>query len=408
MSGLIHLIYNSAATVSFTDADLATLLAGARNKNAAANITGMLLYVNGSFFQVLEGPEESVDAIAAVIAKDTRHTRMSVIIREPIAQRSFSAWTMGFTRMSDADARQIEGLNDFFTDGRVLTELDSGRAKKLLSAFQQGRWRVRLDAPYLPPAQEPAMPATEPAVPQARPLDEPRPDFTFAFQPIVNVSERRIVGHEALIRGNDQETAAQVLQRVPLNEIDCFDADARRMAIGMASRLNMKGNLHLNVTPNVAAADAGWIDSTLDTAKRCGIEPSRLVFELKHESTISDATALGARLRAARARGIRLSIDDFGSGHAGLALLDHYQPELISLSMWLVRGIESHGPRQAILRGLVQTCGDLGIDIVAKGVETMEEYQWLRDEGIELFQGHLIARPGFQTLPRAVLPAEAL
>ncbi len=101
-------------------------------------------------------------------------------------------------------------------------------------------------------------------------------------------------------------------------------------------------------------------------------------------------------------------IDDFGSGHAGLALLDHYQPEMISLSMWLVRGIESHGARQAILRGLVQTCSDLGIDIIAKGVETHEEYGWLRDEGIDLFQGYLFAKPGFEQLPRPMLPAESL
>ena len=107
------------------------------------------------------------------------------------------------------------------------------------------------------------------------------------------------------------------------------------------------------------------------------------------------------------ARGLRFGIDDFGSGHAGLALLDHYQPDLISLSMWLVRGIDHHGARQAILGGLVQTCGDLGIDIIAKGVETMEEYSWLRGAGIELFQGYLFARPGFEQLTRPMLPVDA-
>jgi blue light- and temperature-responsive anti-repressor len=69
-----------------------------------------------------------------------------------------------------------------------------------------------------------------------------------------------------------------------------------------------------------------------------------------------------------------------------------------------VRCIEGHGPRQAIVRGLVQTCSDLGIDIVAKGVTTTEEFSWMFDEGIELFQGELFAPAGFETLPRPMLP----
>jgi len=60
------------------------------------------------------------------------------------------------------------------------------------------------------------------------------------------------------------------------------------------------------------------------------------------------------------------------------------------------------------LRGLVQTCSDLGIDIIAKGVETFDEYSWLREEGIDLFQGYLFAKPGFEQLPRPMLPAEVL
>lgn len=66
--------------------------------------------------------------------------------------------------------------------------------------------------------------------------------------------------------------------------------------------------------------------------------------------------------------------------------------------MNLVRGIERNGPRQAILRGIARTCLDLGIDLIAEGVETVEEYAWFRAEGIELFQGFLLAKPVFDRL----------
>ena len=399
MSTMIHLIYNSAATHAFTDAELESLLQKARNNNAARDITGMLLYLDGCFFQVLEGPQDKVDALVETIRQDQGHARMSVIIREPIAHRAFSEWTMGFTRLSLDDARSIDGLNDFFGSGHVLTELDAGRAKKILTAFKQGRWRLRLVAAS---SQPPAKAGQELAVSHRATIT--RPPFTFAFQPIIDVVKRQLVGYEALVRGPQQEHAAEVLQRVPLAEIAAFDEDARRMAIGLAARLGLATNLHLNAVLPGRADAAETIDSTLETAARCGISADRLVLEIKHEATVADPSALASRLRECRRKGLRISIDDFGSGHAGLALLEHYQPDMISLSMWLVRDIETHGPRQAILRGLVQTCRDLGIDIIAKGVETTEEYSWLHDEGIERFQGFLFARPGFESLPKPMLP----
>ena len=168
--------------------------------------------------------------------------------------------------------------------------------------------------------------------------------------------------------------------------------------------MGLSGNLHLNMLPQWRAAAANTIDSTLDTAKRCGLDASRIVLEIKHEATVSDPESLSDWLSGYRSHGLRISIDDFGSGHAGLALLDHYQPEMISLSMWLVRGIESHGARQAVVRGVTRTCQDLGIDIVAEGVESLGEYGWLRCEGISLYQGYLFARPAFRALPEVRFP----
>lgn len=410
MSHLIHLIYNSAATAPPSAQALAALLDKARNKNAALGITGMLLHVDGCFFQVLEGPADAVDALAAQIAADPRHTRMTTIIREPIARRDFGEWTMGFSQTDAVSLGTVEGLNDFFQTGEVLSSLDAGRAKKLLQAFKQGRWRVRLSegsSLVSPPVPVPA-PQPRPALADAAGagVGGVRPAFTFAYQPIIDLAERRLVGYEALVRGTDNAPAADVLQRVPLGDITAFDEDARRTAIGLASRLGLKSRLHLNVMPHTRAGSPLTLDSTLETARRCGIDPSQLVLEIKHEASINDPRSLAAWLQDYRAQGVRIGIDDFGSGHAGLALLDHYQPEVISLSMWLVRAIEGHGPRQAILRGLVQTCGDLGIDIIAKGVETQAEFAWLRSEGINLFQGHLFALPGFESLPRPMLPLD--
>ena len=79
-------------------------------------------------------------------------------------------------------------------------------------------------------------------------------------------------------------------------------------------------------------------------------------------------------------------------------MLAEFQPNLLKLDMNLLRGVDNKGPRQAIIKGIMTTANDLGIEVIAEGVETPEEYQWLREEGIWLFQGYLFARPSFEQL----------
>lgn len=143
MVQLIHLIYASVATLDFGEAQLAELLQQSREANKRLGLTGILLYSEGSFFQVLEGEPTVVDQLYERIIADKRHERAILIIREPIAKRSFGSWSMGFSRISRKQLRNVEGLNDFFHSGSCFIQLDAGRAKKLLAAFGEGCWRAK-------------------------------------------------------------------------------------------------------------------------------------------------------------------------------------------------------------------------------------------------------------------------
>lgn len=70
----------------------------------------------------------------------------------------------------------------------------------------------------------------------------------------------------------------------------------------------------------------------------------------------------------------------------------------------LIRNIQNHGPRQSIIKSVLQICIDLGIEVIAEGVETLDEYRWLRSHNINLFQGFLFAKPGFESLPAVFYP----
>jgi hypothetical protein len=146
MPSLEHLIYASVAVQTFEASQLAELLQKARAANERRGLTGMLLHVDsdGSFFHAIEGETEAIDQLLGRLLLDKRHSHLTTIIREPIAQRSFKEWTMGFSSVSPEKLRRVPGLNDFFKTHSCLTELDAGRAKKLLGAFAEGRWRAKI------------------------------------------------------------------------------------------------------------------------------------------------------------------------------------------------------------------------------------------------------------------------
>jgi Sensors of blue-light using FAD len=138
---LIQCVYASAATVRFDKKDLHDLLEGCRRNNAGRDITGMLLYQNKSFFQILEGPEEEVAALYEKISMDPRHDKVAKILQTQIAERSFAEWTMGHSEVTYTDLAKIDGLNDFFIENRPFGDMEADRAQTLLEAFKGGRWR---------------------------------------------------------------------------------------------------------------------------------------------------------------------------------------------------------------------------------------------------------------------------
>ena len=101
--------------------------------------------------------------------------------------------------------------------------------------------------------------------------------------------------------------------------------------------------------------------------------------------------------------GLKVAIDHFGAGYSGLNMLADFQPSQIKIDMKLVGGIERNGSRQAIVRAVVQACTDLGIDVIAEGVESLQEYAWFSEHGVRPFQGYLFTRPGFESLAARAL-----
>jgi blue light- and temperature-responsive anti-repressor len=216
-----------------------------------------------------------------------------------------------------------------------------------------------------------------------------------------------VFAYEALVRGRANEPASVVFASLDPSQLYQFDRWARTRAIALAAELGVEASLSLNFLPKSLDALPDAVTSTIDAARAAAVPLPRIILEVTENEIIHDPGRFASMMNVYRAQGLRFAIDDFGAGYSGLNLLAEFQPDIVKLDIQLVRSIDSNGPRQAIVRALVQACDDLGIDVLAEGVETYAEQRWFRRVGVKLFQGYLYARPAFEALPQPLFAAAA-
>ncbi len=139
---VIQLVYASAATTAFGQSDLRELLTKARATNTNLKVTGLLLYHNHSFFQILEGEEEPVLSLFARIGKDKRHHSVLLLSKQTVEERNFGVWSMGFVDMDKAAAK-IPGFIKLLEAKSSFLDLhgDAKLVARLIDGFQEGQWR---------------------------------------------------------------------------------------------------------------------------------------------------------------------------------------------------------------------------------------------------------------------------
>ena len=135
---IYQLVYVSSAVELFDEPALKQLLRTSRRNNTAANITGMLLYKDGNFMQVLEGEEEAVNALHRKIVKDSRHYGAITLLSEYKSERDFPEWSMGFRNLNDDELRDMPGYSEILNMASFQEETipASSRSQTLLNTFK--------------------------------------------------------------------------------------------------------------------------------------------------------------------------------------------------------------------------------------------------------------------------------
>src|SRR5512140_1857344 len=186
-------------------------------------------------------------------------------------------------------------------------------------------------------------------------------DFSFAFQPIVNATNRQIISFEALVRGPHGEPSATVFAQVPESGYSRFDEICRLKAIHLASRLKIPNLLSLNLSARGLFEIDMNITATFQASLDSGIPVENIIFEVLETENLTDQRNLLQYLKLIQNFGFKTAFDDFGAGYSGLKLLVQYQPTYIKLDRHLIGNIHQDPVKQVIFAGVSQICRRLSI-----------------------------------------------
>ncbi len=154
------------------------------------------------------------------------------------------------------------------------------------------------------------------------------------------------------------------------------------------------GTLRLSV--NVSALQLRqpeFVEQVLDTLQRSGVPGELLTLELTETVLLHDMEATVGKMQALRAAGVRLSLDDFGTGYSSLSYLRQMPLSELKIDRAFVAEIHRNRQAASITRSLLQLGHDLGMDVIAEGIEQPEQHGFLREQGCTLFQGYLLGKP---------------
>ncbi|WOD40748.1 EAL domain-containing protein [Nodosilinea sp. E11] len=223
--------------------------------------------------------------------------------------------------------------------------------------------------------------------------------FTSHFQPIVSLQDTsEIYGHEALLRGIDQQgnlvmPGAIFAQAIEAGLIPQLDRAARLSAIAQASQHQLNRRIFVNFTPTALYDPVSCLRSTLAAIDKAGIRHEQVVFEVVESDNPQDLEHLKTVLNYYREVGFAIALDDLGSGYSGLNLLHQLRPDFIKLDMELIRDVHQDPYKASITEKLLEIAQKLNIQTVAEGIECVEELHWLKQRGATFAQGYLIGQP---------------
>lgn len=232
------------------------------------------------------------------------------------------------------------------------------------------------------------------------------------FQPLVSLGDRRVVAHESLLRARlDGEVigAERLLSTARLMGLNAaLEMAARRQAVLRGREVLQQGHkLFVNFEPSIIQNPELCLADLEAACREAGVAMGQLVFEVTETEEVKDLAYLKRIMDEYRRRGAQVALDDLGSGYSSFRYLVELNPDYIKLDRHLVHGALHDRTRSVLLRAITAAARELGIGVIAEGVESIEDLQFCIDAGVDFAQGYFLARPA-EIPPRISPLAESM
>ncbi|HET7813658.1 MAG TPA: EAL domain-containing protein, partial [Candidatus Baltobacteraceae bacterium] len=252
---------------------------------------------------------------------------------------------------------------------------------------------------YVPSMEEPVRTRIQQEKRLRRALE--RGDFLLNYQPIVETSSSRIVGVEALVRWNDpQRGIVYPDDFIPVAEASGLITEIGEWVIAEAaahlSDWRKMGMDNLSLSVNISARQffhADLAERFLRQLNRYGVPATALEVEITESMTLSNVAHAIETIRKLKLLGARIAVDDFGTGHSSLNYLRRFEVDTIKIDRSFVAGIGHQLSDETIIKAVLAMGRSLGLCIIAEGVETADQVDFLTNAGCERMQGYYFSRP---------------
>jgi diguanylate cyclase (GGDEF)-like protein/PAS domain S-box-containing protein len=228
-----------------------------------------------------------------------------------------------------------------------------------------------------------------------------RDEFCIHLQPIVDVARKKLAGFEALVRwAHPTKGLVPPSDFIPVAEqtglIVPIGRWVLRTATALAARWRSIDGTSPSISVNVSArqfADESLVSLVSEALHDTGLPAARLCLEVTESAIVRDMQAGAATLRALREMGVTIAIDDFGTGYSSMNYLRSFAFDTLKIDRSFIHRLTESVPDASIARGIIALGHAMSMKVVAEGVETEEEANFLRAEGCDELQGFLISRP---------------
>nr|WP_318381454.1 diguanylate phosphodiesterase [uncultured Enterobacter sp.] len=399
---LTTIIYRSHICETVSIKTLEEMVLEANLKNGIADVSGILLFNGTHFFQLLEGPETQVREIYQAICADPRHYNLVELLCDYAPQRRFGKRGMELFDLREHEKADV--LQTVLDKGTSRFQLIyDDRALQFFRTFVEARETENYYE--IPPGDAWDFIADG----NARTLDAGAQSeaqaCTFAFQPIIDPLAQEIISVEALLRTPTGKLPHVYFDGLTAEALYHADLASKKTAFAMARELNIeRQTLSVNLLPMTLVNVPDAVSILLRDIEDNGLIPEQIIVEFTESEVISRLDEFTGAVRQLKASGIRVAIDHFGGGFAGLSLLAQFQPDRIKINRDLIQDVHKSGPRQAIIQAIIKCCASLEMVVSAVGVEKPEEWMWLESAGISHFQGYLFAPPALRGIPAVNWP----